>query len=377
MPQGGELDPIYPLTVAEQVELGAAGRLSPLGRLRAEDRELARRSLERVGLLAHRREPFAALSGGQRQRALIARALMARPRLLLLDEPTTGVDRPAVASVLGLLGELAREGLAVLLVSHDLVLLREAVRDVLWVAGGAVRRGTASELLSEGALEQLFSAGPDRGRRGSCGGRLDGHHLGRVRLALPLGDPGGAGGRSGLPARRLLPLRAAHELLRHRPAAVRGRGRGRRLRGPAVVRRPRGHWCPRRRHRAERPARGHELAPGLGGAVHLRRPRGAGVARARQAQRERASRRGLRHRQRRDDPLRPPLGHRRELRLRAPARRDPGRRRARARGRRRALRPRARAALALFARDPARELRPRPWRRCWACRSCASSSCWP
>jgi manganese/iron transport system ATP-binding protein len=167
VPQGGELDPIYPLTVAEQVELGAAARLSPLGRLRAEDGELARRSLERVGLLERWRDPFAALSGGQRQRVLIARALMARPRLLLLDEPTTGVDRPAVESILGLLGELALGGLAVLLVSHDLVLLREAVREVLWVANGAVRHGTASELLSEGALEGLFSAGRIPGGAGA------------------------------------------------------------------------------------------------------------------------------------------------------------------------------------------------------------------
>jgi len=156
VPQREQLDPIYPLTVEEVVHMGCYGRLSGLRRLRHAERALAARCLERVGLSERRRAPFSALSGGQRQRALIARALMARPRVLLLDEPTSGVDRGAEEGILRLLRELGSEGLAVLLVSHQLELVRQAVGEVLLVGGGRVARGRTEDVLQESSLEQLF-----------------------------------------------------------------------------------------------------------------------------------------------------------------------------------------------------------------------------
>ncbi len=148
VPQRESLDAIFPVTVEEVVHMGAYGRLRGLRRLGREERELARRCLQRVGLVERARQPFSALSGGQRQRALIARALMEQPRLLLLDEPTSGVDRDAEQRILDLLRELhADGGLAVLLVSHDLALVRSVVDEVLWVADGRVRRGTPGEIL--------------------------------------------------------------------------------------------------------------------------------------------------------------------------------------------------------------------------------------
>jgi manganese/iron transport system ATP-binding protein len=147
VPQREALDAIYPLTVREVVELGAA---------RARRAEAAA-LLERVGLAGRGSAAFASLSGGQRQRALIARALMVRPELLLLDEPTSGVDRGAVVRILALLRELNAEGLAVLLVSHQLPLVREAVQSVLLVADGRVRAGAPDELLAPGNLDRLFA----------------------------------------------------------------------------------------------------------------------------------------------------------------------------------------------------------------------------
>jgi ABC-type Mn2+/Zn2+ transport system ATPase subunit len=159
VPQREGLDPLFPLSVEEVVHMGAYGRLAGLRRLREPERALAHAMLGRVGLEEHARARFASLSGGQRQRVLIARALMARPRLLLLDEPTSGVDRAARRVILELLRELnAKEGLAILLVSHELTLLREAVREVLWVAGGQVERRPADELLRPENLDTLFSA---------------------------------------------------------------------------------------------------------------------------------------------------------------------------------------------------------------------------
>ena len=159
VPQRERLDPIYPVTVEEVVHMGCYGRLRGWRGLSSEERALAERCLERVDMGARRREAFAALSGGQRQRTLIARALMVRPKLLLLDEPTSGVDRAAQERILGILDELRDEGLAVLLVSHQLGLVREAMPELLWVADGRVTRGRTEELLSGDTLDHLFLGG--------------------------------------------------------------------------------------------------------------------------------------------------------------------------------------------------------------------------
>jgi ABC-type Mn2+/Zn2+ transport system ATPase subunit len=158
VPQRETLDPIYPLRVEEVVHMGAYGRLSGLHTLRVEERELARRSLERVGLLGEARAAFSSLSGGQRQRVLIARALMTKPQLLLLDEPTSGIDRDASAHILELLLRLNRdEGMTILLVSHQLGIVRDSVKSCLWVANGTVRRGDARTLLAPEHLDELYA----------------------------------------------------------------------------------------------------------------------------------------------------------------------------------------------------------------------------
>lgn len=159
VPQRESLDALYPVTVEEVVQMGAYAKLRGLRRLPRAERERAVVCLERVGLAERRAAPFSTLSGGQRQRVLIARALMVEPELLLLDEPTTGVDRGAQAHILQLLSELnATQRLAVLLVSHQISMVRQTVQRVLWVAEGRVTEGLAAQMLAPENLDRLYSA---------------------------------------------------------------------------------------------------------------------------------------------------------------------------------------------------------------------------
>jgi len=159
VPQRETLDAVFPVTVEEVVQMGAYGKLRGWRRLPHSERERASANLERVGLADRRRAMFSTLSGGQRQRVLIARALMVEPQLLLLDEPTTGVDRAAQARILELLVDLnAERGLAVLLVSHQISMVRDTVQRVLWVADGGAHVGAAAEMLAPANLDRLYGA---------------------------------------------------------------------------------------------------------------------------------------------------------------------------------------------------------------------------
>jgi zinc transport system ATP-binding protein len=135
-----------PVTVRELVEAGRTP-LRPLGRVRAEDREAVAEAIERVGLtqLAHR--PLTRLSGGQQQRAFIAKALAARPKLLVLDEPTTGVDVESQEALAALLDRLHSElGVTILYVSHEFGAVEHFVQRLILVRERIVFDGPPSEL---------------------------------------------------------------------------------------------------------------------------------------------------------------------------------------------------------------------------------------
>jgi len=127
-----------------------------------EDRAIAREAMRATGVEALRAAPCDRLSGGERQRVMLARALAQRPRLLVLDEPTSHLDLRYQAECVGLLRDLneGRDpggGLAVVLVTHDLDLAAHVCHRLLLLAGGrAVRLGAPEDVLEESILEVVY-----------------------------------------------------------------------------------------------------------------------------------------------------------------------------------------------------------------------------
>ncbi|WP_213454023.1 metal ABC transporter ATP-binding protein [Rhizomonospora bruguierae] len=125
-----------PATVAEVVASGRLARRGLLRPPRGADRAAVGAALAAVGLADRSGEPVSTLSGGQQQRTLIARALAAEPELLILDEPTAGVDAGSQAAFAGALGEFVAGGGTVLLVAHELGPLKPLITRAVVVHEG-------------------------------------------------------------------------------------------------------------------------------------------------------------------------------------------------------------------------------------------------
>lgn len=139
VPQRETLDPLYPLSGTDVVMLGATRDLPPWRRAGGRDRDRARAALGACDAHAFAGARYASLSGGQRQRILLARALATEPELLLLDEPTAGVDPAAEKALLDLLGDLAHaRGIAVWMVTHHLAAIAGRFDRVATVEEGHV-----------------------------------------------------------------------------------------------------------------------------------------------------------------------------------------------------------------------------------------------
>jgi zinc transport system ATP-binding protein len=135
-----------PATVREVVEAGRAP-LRLVGRLRADDRAAVDDALERVGMSGLANRPMTRLSGGQQQRTFIAKALAAGPRLLVLDEPTTGVDVEAQEALAALLDRLHTDlGVTILYVSHEFGAVERFVNRLVLVRERIVFDGDPSRL---------------------------------------------------------------------------------------------------------------------------------------------------------------------------------------------------------------------------------------
>ena len=157
VPQRETIDSMMPYTVVDVVMMGRYREIGVFGRPRANDREAVRRSLAHAGAEAFAHDSFRELSGGQKQRALIARALAMEPDVLVLDEPTNGMDLPSRTAILELIKKLHRDnGLTIIMVSHLLSDVANYVERIAMVEKGFFQIGDVSEILTGENLSRLY-----------------------------------------------------------------------------------------------------------------------------------------------------------------------------------------------------------------------------
>ncbi|WP_205544214.1 metal ABC transporter ATP-binding protein [Rubrobacter indicoceani] len=147
----------YPVSALDVALMGSLSRLSWWRRPGKSERVRALEALETVGLGDLAKRSFGELSGGQRQRVLIARALVQDARVLLLDEPFSGLDAPASDLLTNLVDRLAAEGRAVVIATHDLHQARSWDR-VLCLNGRQIAFGKPDEVLSRRVIEETYGA---------------------------------------------------------------------------------------------------------------------------------------------------------------------------------------------------------------------------
>lgn len=158
VPQVETVDWHFPVTVEEVVMMGLAARSSLLPWHNRIDRAKAANVMGRLGIAHLRGRHIRELSGGQQQRVFLARALVSNPQLLLLDEPTSGVDIKTRDDVLHLLDELNRDGLTIVLTTHELNAVAAHLPWVVCVNGGVIAEGAPDDVFTPEILARTYRA---------------------------------------------------------------------------------------------------------------------------------------------------------------------------------------------------------------------------
>ncbi len=157
LPQKELVDPTFPITVWEAVMMGRYSSIGLFHYPTKQDRWIVQEALEEVGMSELTDHPLGQLSGGQQQRVLIARALAQKPQVLLLDEPTTGIDTPTQHVILDLIRRLHREHhLTILLVTHDINMVSPMVDQLVLLKTRLYAAGPPREVLKKEILSQIY-----------------------------------------------------------------------------------------------------------------------------------------------------------------------------------------------------------------------------
>ncbi|MEB3230829.1 MAG: metal ABC transporter ATP-binding protein [Leptolyngbyaceae bacterium] len=160
VPQSDEVDWNFPVSVFDVVMMGRYGYMNLLRMPRAQDRQLVMESLERVGMADFRHRQIGELSGGQRKRAFLARALAQAGRVILLDEPFTGVDVKTEKQMIDLLMQLRHEGHTILVSTHDLASISTFCDRTILLNRTILASGTTADTFTAENLEITFGGLP-------------------------------------------------------------------------------------------------------------------------------------------------------------------------------------------------------------------------
>lgn len=156
VPQAEEVDWNFPVLVEDVVLMGRYGHMGFFRTARARDRELVEAALERVGMADFRRRQIGELSGGQKKRVFLARALAQEGRIILLDEPFTGVDVRTEEAIIGLMRELRGAGHLMLVSTHNLGSVPDFCDQVVLVNRTVLAAGPTAETFTQANLELAF-----------------------------------------------------------------------------------------------------------------------------------------------------------------------------------------------------------------------------
>jgi len=158
--QAKRFDRDFPARAKDVVMMGTYAQVGLFRLPGWKEHDFALKTLEQVGMAGKAHRPIGRLSGGEQQRVFIAQALVSKPRLLILDEPTAGVDREGEESLIGLLTQLRQEsGLTILMVSHNVSLIRSHTDRILCINRELAFSGRASDL-TDVAIAHAYHAHP-------------------------------------------------------------------------------------------------------------------------------------------------------------------------------------------------------------------------
>lgn len=160
VPQRDKIVRYVPLKVIDVVLMGLVSRKEVPRIVTSKDMKLSLEALEYVGMSEHASELFSNLSGGQQQRVLIARALVSKPKILLLDEPFNAVDANAQAFIAELLNRLKTENnISILLVSHDINTVVEYIDILMFLNKKMIAIGRPHEIFRDDVLRLVYGKG--------------------------------------------------------------------------------------------------------------------------------------------------------------------------------------------------------------------------
>ena len=161
LPQQTLVQKDFPATVWEIVLSGCQGRCGLRPFYTKEEKQLAADNIERMGITHLTKRCYRELSGGQQQRVLLARALCATKKMLLLDEPVSGLDPKVTAEMYTLIEKLNKDGITIIMISHDLNATLTYASHILHI-GDTVFYGTKAEYLASGVQNGFGMKGGDR-----------------------------------------------------------------------------------------------------------------------------------------------------------------------------------------------------------------------